>query len=56
MKKLFKLVMKLAMVAVGLFVGTFTIYILNLDMKLLAYLEPYMDKIYDLRKDRNPRV
>lgn len=56
MKKLFGFIAKLAAVAVGLFVLTFTIYFLNLDMKLLAFLEPYLDKVYDLRKDRDPRV
>ena len=56
MKKLFNLLLKLILVAVGAFALTFTIYFLNLDMKLFAFLEPYMDKIYDLRKDRDPRV
>lgn len=55
MKKLLNLFGKLILTAVLLFAGTFTIYFLNLDMKLLAYLEPYLDKVYDLRK-RDPRV
>ncbi|MBO7681496.1 MAG: hypothetical protein J6T17_01940 [Clostridia bacterium] len=55
MKKLLGFCVKVAGLAVGLFGLTFTIYFLNLDMKLLAFLEPYMDKIYDLRK-REPRV
>lgn len=55
MKKLLGFVVKLALAAVGLFGLTFTIYFLNLDMKLLAFLEPYLDKVYDLR-ERDPKV
>lgn len=55
MKKLLDLCVRLVLVAVGLFLGTFTIYFFNLDMKLLAFLEPYLDKIYDLR-ERHPKV
>ena len=35
--------------------GALGIYFFNLDMKLLAFLEPYLDKVYDLRK-RDPKV
>ena len=55
MKKLLNLCAKLVFTAVALFAGTFTIYFFNLDMKLLAMLELYMDKIYDLR-ERHPKV
>ncbi|MBQ8925999.1 MAG: hypothetical protein IJ051_07065 [Clostridia bacterium] len=55
MKKLLNLCVKLVCIAVGLFVGTFAIYFFNLDMKLLAFLEPYLDKVYDLR-ERHPKV
>ena len=55
MKKLFALIGKLVLAALGLFGLTFTVYFLNLDMKLLAYLEPYLDKVYDLR-EREPKV
>ena len=54
-KKLLNLCVKLVCTAVALFVVTFTIYFFNLDMKLLAFLEPYLDKVYDLRK-RDPKV
>lgn len=56
MKKLLKLLCKLVLIGAGLFVGTFAIYMGNYDMKLLAFLEPYMDKIYDLRKREDYRV
>ena len=53
--QLLNLCVKLVCTAVALFVVTFTIYFFNLDMKLLAFLEPYLDKVYDLRK-RDPKV
>ncbi len=56
MKKLLKLCCKLVLIALGLFVGTFAIYMGNFDMKLLAFLEPYLDKVYDLRKREDYRV
>ncbi len=56
MKKLLNIVLKLIITALALFVGTFAIYFFNLDMKLLAFLEPYLDKVYDLRKDRQTKV
>lgn len=31
----------------GLFAGTFTIYFFNLDMKLMALIEPFLQKHYD---------
>ena len=52
MKKLLNLCAKLVFTAVALFAGTFTIYFFNLDMKLLAMLEPYMDKIYHVNVTR----
>lgn len=55
MKKLLNLCVKLVCTAVTLFVVTFAIYFFNLDMKLLAFLEPYLDKVYDLR-ERHPKV
>lgn len=56
MKKLLKLIGKLILTAVLLFAGTFAIYMGNYDMKLLAFLEPYLDKVYDLRKREDYRV
>lgn len=37
-------------VAVALFVLTFTVYFFNLDMKLTSSLQPLLTKIYDKRK------
>ena len=34
----------------GLFILTFTVYMFNLDMKLMAFAEPLLEKIYDKRK------
>ncbi|MBQ6752676.1 MAG: hypothetical protein IJR10_02765 [Clostridia bacterium] len=42
-------------VLVALFLLTFLMYFFNLDMKLLAALEPKLAKIYDKRK-RDPKV
>ncbi len=45
----------IAIVLVAFFVLTFTVYMFNLDMKLMAALEPVFEKIYDKRK-RNPKI
>ncbi len=45
-----KILLILLAVVVGFFVLTFTVYFFNLDMKLMAALEPVLDKIYDKRK------
>lgn len=42
-----KVLLILALVAVGLFILTFTVYIFNLDMKLTALIEPWLLKHYD---------
>ena len=50
-----KILLIVAIVLVCLFALTFIVYLFNLDMKLLAALEPVFDKIYDKRK-RDPKV
>ncbi len=45
-----KILLILLAIVVGFFVLTFTVYFFNLDMKLMAALEPLLDKIYDKRK------
>lgn len=50
MKLLLKVIAILAAVGVGFFVLTFTVYFYNLDMKLMAAIDPYLRKIYDRRK------
>ena len=47
MSKLIKFLCKLLMFAAGFFVITFTVYILNLDMKLTARIEPFLLMHYD---------
>ncbi len=42
-----KVLLILALVVVGLFILTFTVYIFNLDMKLTALIEPWLLKHYD---------
>ena len=47
---LIKLLLIVAAIGIGFFVLTFTVYFLNLDMKMMAVVEPWLDKIYDHRK------
>ncbi|MBQ6249116.1 MAG: hypothetical protein IJJ88_02785 [Oscillospiraceae bacterium] len=42
-----KVLLIVALVAVGLFVLTFAVYFFNLDMKLTALIEPLLLKHYD---------
>ena len=44
---LLKLLLRLLAVALGFFVVTFTMYIFNLDMKLMAVVAPWLEKWYD---------
>ena len=46
-KMLGKLLLKLALVVLGFFVVTFTVYIFNLDMKLMAVIAPWLEKWSD---------
>ena len=50
MKKLAKIPLYVLGAGAAAFAGTFTMYMLNLDMKLMAAVEPMLDKIYDKRK------
>jgi len=47
MKKTCKIPLIALLSAVIFFAGTFTVYILNLDMKLLSAIEPFFLKHYD---------
>ena len=38
---------RLLLVALGFFAVTFTVYMLNLDMKLTARIEPFLLRHYD---------
>ena len=42
-----KILLIAALVLVGLFLLTFTVYFFNLDMKLTAMIEPLLIKHYD---------
>ena len=53
-KTLGKLLLKLALVVLGFFVATFTVYIFNLDMKLTAAIYPWLMKRYDkVKRDQH---
>ena len=47
MKRIMKLLGILLLICSGFFIITFTVYILNLDMKLTAMIEPFLLKHYD---------
>ena len=54
MKKIMKLLGILLLICSGFFIITFTVYILNLDMKLTAMIEPFLLKHYDrIERDRH---
>ena len=54
MSKPLKLLFKILGFFFGFFVITFTVYILNLDMKLTAMIEPFLLKHYDrIERDRH---
>ena len=50
MKKLAKIPLIALAAALGFFVVTFTMYIFNLDMKLMAMIAPLLEKWYDSRE------
>lgn len=50
MNTLITILLILLAVAVGFFILTFAIYFFNLDMKLMAAVEPLLSKIHDRRK------
>ena len=54
MSKPVRILLKLLLVAIAFFAVTFTVYMLNLDMKLTAAIEPFMLKHYDkIERDRH---
>ncbi len=50
MKKLAKIPLILLAIVLGFFVVTFTVYIFNLDMKMMTFLEPLLEKWYNSRE------
>jgi hypothetical protein len=54
MSKTAKILLRLLLVVIGFFAVTFTVYMLNLDMKLTAAIEPILLKHYDtIERDRH---
>ena len=51
---LLKLLLRLALIACGIFAVTFAVYMLNLDMKLTAKMEPVLFWFYDrVKRDQH---
>ena len=50
MSKFAKIPLMIAGVGAGLFVGTFTMYMFNLDMKMMTLVAPLLEKWYDSRE------
>ena len=50
MTTLLGIIKVIAIVIVVFFVVTFTVYIFNLDMKMMAMIKPLFEKHYDKRK------
>ena len=46
-KKVLKALGTTGLIAGGFFVGTFTVYYFNLDMKMTAMMQPLLEKWYD---------
>ena len=53
MSKFAKILLKLLALVLGFFVVTFTVYIFNLDMKMMTFIEPLLEKWYDSREHDN---
>ena len=47
MKKILNILLKLVLAVLAFFAVTFTVYIFNLDMKLMAVIAPWLEKWYD---------
>ena len=55
-KKLCGIFLKLALVLLGAFVATFTLYMFNLENKLIYYvIRPFLNRHYDSQK-RDRRI
>ena len=54
MSRTAKILLRIVLILLGFFAVTFTVYMLNLDMKLTATIEPFMQKHYDkIERDRH---
>ncbi len=50
MPVLLHILLVVVVIAVAFFVLTFTVYFFNLDMKMMAMIQPWLLKLYDKRK------
>lgn len=50
MMGLLSILSKIFAFLVGFFVVTFTVYMFNIDMKMMAMIHPLLLKVYDMRK------
>jgi len=55
MSNITKLLLKTTGIGASAFAALFTVYFLNLDMKMLSKIEPFLLKHYD-RMPRNVRI
>ena len=46
-KAILSVLLKVLLACLGFFVVTFTMYIFNLDMKMMALIAPWLEKWYD---------
>lgn len=53
MKKAYKSLIALALFGLLLFAGSVAVYLLNLDLRLIAKIQPLLEPIYD-RVERTP--
>lgn len=53
MNSLFKVCTRLAACGAGLFAASIIVYMFNLDMRLIARVQPLLEPIYD-RVERSP--
>ncbi len=53
MRKLRKMLMMLCLTGLGLFAASIVVYIGNYDMKLIAWIQPKLEPIYN-RIERRP--
>lgn len=53
MNRLVKAAVRLALLCLGIFAASIVVYMFNLDMKLIARLQPLLEPMYD-RIERRP--
>lgn len=53
--EILSILLTIVIILVAFFVITFTVYMFNLDMKLMAAIHPFLLKLYDKRKRKRKR-